>query len=272
MKWVLWSKAWHDCWPLLVSLGLLLFGFNWLYVWMSSLVELGALAVFLSALPQAFEQMIGVPFSKVATPTGRIAVAYIDPIVIFSAVAWGIARGSDAIAGELGRGTLEMLLAQPVRRTALVVAHAVVSTLGAALLALCTLLGTWVGLATVPLSGHVAARDFLPGVLNLFGLMVCLGGMSTLASSWETLRWRAIGVVTGVYVVSLILKIVARMVPWLDWLMYATFLGAFEPQSLVISPADAWQRLWTMNGILLGLGVAGYILAAVIFERRDLPV
>ncbi len=270
MNRVLWSKAWHDAWPLLASLALLLFGFNWLYVWLSSLVELGALALFLSALPQAFEQMIGIPFSKVATPTGRIAVAYIDPIVIFSAVAWGIARGSDSIAGELGRGTLEMLLAQPVRRTALVLVHAVVSTLGAAMLAMCTLLGTWAGLATISLSG-VAARDFVPGVLNLFGLMVFLGGFSTLVSACETLRWRAIGIVVGVYVVSLILKIVARMVSWLDWLMYATFLAAFEPQSLVISQADAWQRLLVMNGVLLGLGATGYLLAAVIFERRDLP-
>lgn len=270
MNRVLWSKAWHDAWPLLASLALLLFSFNWLYVWLSSLVELGALAVFLSTLPQAFEQMIGVPFTKVATPTGRIAVAYIDPIVVFSAVAWGIARGSDAIAGELGRGTLEILLAQPVRRTALVLAHAVVSTVGAAILTLCTLLGTWAGLASVSPTG-VAARDFVPGVLNLFGLMVCLGGLSTLVSACETLRWRAIGIVAGIYIVSLILKILARMVSWLDWLMYATFLAAFEPQSLVISQADAWQRLAAMNAVLLGLGAGGYLLAAVILERRDLP-
>jgi ABC-2 type transport system permease protein len=271
MNRVLWSKAWHDAWPLLTSLGLLLFAFNWLYVWLSSLVELGALAVFLSALPPAFEQMLGVPFSKVATPSGRIAVAYVDPIVIFSAVAWGIARGSDVVAGELGRGTLEMLLAQPIRRISLIITHAVASTLGALALALAAWGGTCAGLATVTLAGSVEARDFLPGALNLFGLMVCLGGLSTLVSSWETLRWRVIGVVAGVYVLSLIIKIVARMVSWLDWMMYVTFLGAFEPQSLAISPVDAWQRLCVMNGVLVGLGLAAYALAAVVFEHRDLP-
>ncbi|MFO0947626.1 MAG: ABC transporter permease subunit [Planctomycetota bacterium] len=37
-------------------------------------------------------------------------------------------RGSDAIAGEIDRGTMEVLLAQPIRRSTIIVTHAVVTT------------------------------------------------------------------------------------------------------------------------------------------------
>ena len=48
---------------------------------------------------------------------------YVHPLVLFSAVIWAIMRGSDCVSGEIGRGTMEMLLAQPVRRTSLYTAH-----------------------------------------------------------------------------------------------------------------------------------------------------
>src|ERR1700761_2529492 len=122
----LWTKAVADARLLLAGLTVLMFGFNWLFVWLPSLVELGAFGVFLQALPREFESLVGVPFAKVATTTGRIALAYIDPVVIFTIVTWALARGSDAVSGEIGRGTMELLLAQPVSRSSLLMTHATV--------------------------------------------------------------------------------------------------------------------------------------------------
>ena len=42
---------------------------------------------------------------SVATSLGRISMAYVDPVVVFAATVWGIGRGSDAVSGEIGRGT-----------------------------------------------------------------------------------------------------------------------------------------------------------------------
>ena len=57
-----------------------------------------------------------VSFAQIATSAGRIAVAYDDPIVLLLVTVWAISRGSDAVSGELNRGTMEMVLAQPVTR------------------------------------------------------------------------------------------------------------------------------------------------------------
>ena len=70
----------------------------------------------LSFMPELVEQLMPVSFSQMATSAGRIAVAYDDPIVLLLVTVWAISRGSDAVSGELNRGTMEMVLAQPVTR------------------------------------------------------------------------------------------------------------------------------------------------------------
>jgi len=112
---------------------------------------------------------------------------------------------------------------------------------------------------------------FLPGVVNLFAFMLFLAGFSTMVSSWDNYRWRTIGLVGGFYVIQLVMKVMARLVPKLEWLLQFTFLGAFEPQSLIIKQEQAWGLSLQYDGALIGLGLASYVVAAVVFCHRDLP-
>jgi ABC-2 type transport system permease protein len=271
MNRALWTKAVGDARLLLAGLAVLMFGFNWLFVWLTSLVELGAFGVFLQALPGEFESLLGVPLAKVATTTGRIALAYVDPVVIFTMVTWSLARGSDVVSGEIGRGTMEILLAQPVARLSLLATQAVVTTAGSLVLALAAWLGTCQGLAVTGLMKEVEPRHFIPAAVNLFAATFFLSAVTTLVSAFDSQRWRTLGIVGAFYIIELLLKIVARMAPKFDWLMYATFLAAFEPQSLVIYPERAWQVSLRYDGTLIGLGLLAYLAAALVFHRRDIP-
>lgn len=271
MNRALWTKAVTDARLLLAGLTLLMFGFNWLFVWLTSLVELGAFGMFLQALPGEFESLIGVPIAKVATTSGRIALAYIDPVVVFTIVTWSLARGSDAISGEIGRGTMELMLAQPVSRLRLLLTHAVITTSGSAILAAAAWLGTWQGLASTGLLKEVAPRHFIPAALNVFAATFFLTAFTTLVSAFDSQRWRTLGIVGAFYMIELLLKIAARMAPKLGYLMYGTFLAAYEPQRLVIYPETAWHDSLRMDGTLIGLGLLAYLAAAVIFSRRDIP-
>ncbi|HWB09945.1 MAG TPA: ABC transporter permease subunit [Pirellulales bacterium] len=271
MNLALWIKTVGDARLLLAGLTLLMFGFNWLFVWLTSLVELGAFSVFLRAMPAEMESLIGVPFAKVATTTGRIALAYIDPVVIFTMVTWSFARGSDVVSGEIGRGTMEILLAQPVSRRQLLVCHSVVTTAGSALLALAAWLGTCQGLAATGLITEVEPRHFIPAAVNLFAATFFLTALTTAISACDNQRWRTLGIVGAIYIVELLVKIVARMSPKFHRLMYLTFLGAFEPQTLVVYPERAWEISLRYDGTLIGLGLVAYLAAAVIFSHRDIP-
>jgi len=271
LPWALWTKYWREAWPLLVSLTLLLSVMQWLRVWITSQVNLGALEVFLKAMPPAFEKLAGVPVSAIATPTGRIAMGYVDPFLIFVCAVWAIARGSDCVSGEIGRGSMEMLLAQPVRRSSIVMVHGLGTSLGAAILAASCWVGTWAGLHTFKVPAAVDAMHFVPAAMNVFGLMFFLAGVSTLVSSSGSQRWRTVGILGGFYVVETLVKVVSRVTPGLNKLMYGTYLTAFEPQLLVIVPEEAWSRLIVYNGWLLGLGLVAYLTAIVVFNKRDLP-
>jgi ABC-2 type transport system permease protein len=271
MNAALWSRTFAIARPLLLAVTAVLFLFNWLFVWLSSKIDLGALGAFLQFLPAEWQRVSPVPMADIATPAGRVAIAYVDPVVIFAVTAWSIARGSDAVSGELGRGTLEMVLAQPVRRSTVLLIQAAVTTLGAAVAALACWLGTWAGLSTVELPGDVSAWLYVPAAVNMFALAFFLAGISTLASACDRYRWRTIGMIGGVYVVALVLKLVARMAPGFEWMKYLSFLTAFEPQLFVNHPAEAWSMSLPYNAILLGLGAAAYLAAVVVFCRRDLP-
>lgn len=267
----LWTKAFADARLLLAGLTVLMFGFNWLFVWLTSLVELGAFGMFLQALPGEFESLIGVPLAKVASTGGRIALAYIDPVVVFTMVTWSLARGSDAISGEIGRGTMELLLSQPVSRLSLLLTHAVVTTAGSLVLAAAAWLGTCQGLWMTGLMKEVEPRHFIPAALNIFAATFFLTAFTTLVSAFDTQRWRTLGLVGAFYIVELLLKIIARMAPKFDYLMYVSFLAAYEPQRLVIYPDTAWQVSLRGDSVLIGLGIVSYVAAAVVFSRRDIP-
>lgn len=271
MNRALWRKAIGDAWLTLLGCGLLMFGFHWLFVWITSLIKLGDFRDMLDKIPPTFKRLPGISIEELATHAGRLSMAYLDPVVYFLAAAWGIARGSDSVAGELGRGTMEMLLAQPVRRIAVLGTQIAVMLGGAAVLATAAWLGTCTGLATVDLGAEVDPRLFLPAAVNLFALIGFTAGASTLVSSWDRYRWRAIGVMASFYLVEFVLKVVSRTTEQLEWVSRLTFHGAYLPQILVTRPDDAWSLSLQLDGQLLGLGAAAFALAAVIFCRRDLP-
>lgn len=271
----LWGKALFECRGLLLASLALMFSFHWIFVWITSMVQLGPLADFVKTLPNGIQNLSGVPVNELATVAGRIALAYVDPVVLFTAAVWGISRGSDAVAGEIDRGTMEMLLAQPIDRLALLLTKGAVAVLGAALIAVVSFAGTWCGLTAVTLEEPTSIWAFLPAAINLFAMTFFLVGVSFAVSSFDRYRWRVIGLLGGFYTLSLIVNVMARMVEKLGWLEYFTFFGAYEPQGMTAfmleEPAKAWAMSLHFDGLLIGLGLVGFAVSAVVFARRDIP-
>ena len=209
----IWNKTWGDQRGLVLALVALWGVFPWLFLWLSSQIQMNAFQdVLLQAIPKDWQRLSGVPFSDVATHAGRVALAFVDPVVVLAATVWGITRGSDAVSGQLERGTMEMLLAQPVRRQAVWVTQALATTAASATLCGVLALSVCGAVAFGPWAGKVEPQRFLLPVANVFGLMVCLAGISACLSAADTYRWRTIGSMCGFYVFSLLAKLVGRIV------------------------------------------------------------
>lgn len=272
MNRAIWRKAFGDAWQQLVVSSLLLALFGWLFVWLTSLFQLGLWANFLNMLPDFVQQMIGVPLKELATVTGRLSLLYMHVITLLLFLGWCIGRGSDVVSGGIASGHLELILTLPVRRLTVLVAPAVVSTLGIAVLAVSVWLGNWIGLATVEMEGEASIWRFLPGAANLFAMAFCLAGITTLLSSWDRNRWRTIWLAGGFFVVSSIVEMVARLWESGTWLRYLSFLTAFEPHRLILMRDGAWAASVGYNLPLVALGLVAYAAAAVVFAWRDIPV
>lgn len=282
MNRALWFKAWREARWLLLASCALLFAFFWLQVWVIRQITPEQLLRMLEELPDFVKRMMPVPIEVLASERGRLAFAYDHPLVTLTMTVWAVARGSDAVSGELGRGTLEMVLAQPVRRCGVLWTQAATTVLGA--VAICTSgwLGTAVGLRVEGFV-NLGPLDFLPAAVNLLAVGIFLAGATTLVSACDSYRWRTIAAVGGFYVLAVVLKIVARASDRFDALAYCSFFSAFEPQVLVAQPEGAWAwRFVNAQGqaafgglayltVLVGCGLAAYLAAAVVFARRDLP-
>jgi ABC-2 type transport system permease protein len=271
MNRALWIKALTDAWRQLVVSAMLLTLFSWLFVWLMSLFKVGGFGIILNLLPAFVEPMLGIPLKLLANPIGQLSVLHIHIVTLLICVGWALGRGSDTVSGQIERGTMDLIVSLPVWRVTVLAVPAVVTAAGSALLAASVQSGIMLGLATVHFQDPPAPAAFLPGTINLFCMTFCFSAITALASSWGRNRWSTIGIASGFYIFSLIVKLVARMWPAGEWLFALSFLSAFEPQQLILMPDATGRTALRDNLTLLGVGLACYVAAAVIFNRRDIP-
>ncbi len=266
-----WHQAWGDQKILLAAIVSLWAAFPWLYLWLQSQVPMGDFQMILKLIPEDWQKLSGVPIADVATPVGRVALAFVDPMIVLGATVWGVTRGSDIVSGPLERGTLEMVLAAPVRRTAVYATHAAATIIGGAIACGVLLASIWTAVAFGPWAGKVDPSLFTPAVLNVLGLMTCMAGLAGLVSAAGSHRSHAIGIMCGFYVVSLLAKLVGRMSDRFEAVGWLSVFNAFEPQRLVAGTAESWWLLARYDAILVGIGLSAFVAGAIIFARRDLP-
>lgn len=304
---------------LLLSCMAAMYSFCWARVWVVSQFDMSRFKAVIEQFRE-YERFSPVPFEQLFTYAGRIALTYDEPIVVVCVTLWAIARGSDCISGEIGRGTMEMLLGQPIRRVQVLWSQASVTIAGIAILALTSWLGLYTGIMTnsiqepaprevltipwlnielpnplaqektqwTPLSEKVDPEVFVPAAVNLFALGFFLAGLTSFFSSLDRYRWRSIGLVVGIYIFQVIVKVLALASDNLRWLLNCTFFTAFEPERFVSiaanTPEHAWSLVLFEDGgrwldlgplgydlILIGMGTLAYLSATWIFHRRDVP-
>ena len=272
----LWKHFLRESRWLLAGCAALVFGFMWLRVWIVGQIDTPHLQrLFTRLAPDFVKDLLPVPIEFVLSSSGRIALGYDEIAVILMLALWSIARGSDVVAGELGRGTLELVLAQPVSRMRYLTTHSAVTLLGVVLISTAAWLGTATGIATVRLQPPSEAALFLPACANLASLGIALAGVAMLLSAASSNRAYVVGMVVGFYVVMLTLKIVGLLVEDLRWLKSLSLVSAYEPQVLTMihqmAAAGAWSDTFRYCGVLVAAGLGCWLVSAAIFARRDLP-
>jgi ABC-2 type transport system permease protein len=261
---------------LFIACALLLFSFCCVRIFIVASIDTGSFANIVGELWDNYGHLAPVPLSQILTYNGRIAIGYDEPMVVFCVTIFAIARGSAAISGELSRGTMEMLLAQPISRLQALYSQAAVTVASLVLLCISTWFGTWAGIQTaqatevpppptvsvpflnskiplsfttppkirVPMRERVRPTDFIPGAVNLFCLGFCMAGLTTFASACDRYRWRTIGIVSTFFVLQMIFKVLGRTFESTSFLQYFSILTVYEPQRVIYIGVELPQYNW----------------------------
>ncbi|HEY5314166.1 MAG TPA: ABC transporter permease subunit, partial [Pirellulales bacterium] len=72
---------------------------------------------------QLLQALVGGESIDITRAADMMSIGYVHPLVQTILCVWAVGRSSGAVAGELDRGTMELLLAQPVPRRNLILAH-----------------------------------------------------------------------------------------------------------------------------------------------------
>ena len=284
MNWALVKKNFDESKLLLGSCFIAVIIICAVRLWIVSQIETSNFRQIIEWLPGDLEKLSAVPFSWLITYPGRISLTYQEPIIVLCLAVWCIARGSDCVSGELGRGTMEMLLAQPISRMQLLWSHTLVTVIGVAVIALGTFIGVWVGIqmttvhekvypsVTVPIvnreipipflepkefdspmSEKADIRLFVPAAVNFFSYGVMLCGVAAFMSSWDRYRWRTIGIVTAFHICQVLTKLLGMASPAYSWVLYFSIYSAYEPEAVVriadLQPENTWSFWVTLEGV-----------------------
>jgi ABC-2 type transport system permease protein len=259
-------------WVLVLSAGAL-FALGWLFVYVTSLNEAEILRLLESDEGGSrIQWMRNLGVADRPTSSAIMMAFWNHPFILLLISMWAISRGSAAVAAEVERGTMDLILSRPVARWSYLSSQICVAFVGLAILAL----GLWAG-ASIAVRYNVFReppdpRKLMRPALNLAALGLPIYGYTLLASALDQVRWRptSVGSVLTLggfiaYVVSLIP--VLQNMSWRPWLERVSIFKAYNPVELVTTG----ESLVFNVGILAGIGAACIALAYTAFALRDLP-
>jgi ABC-2 type transport system permease protein len=224
--------------------------------------EMGFFRGLISLLPKPVVAMIGGEIA-ISSARGILAFGYIHPFFLAIMTAWTLRTTAGALAGEIGRGTMDLIASRPVSRGGQVICTWTLTIAGIVLLATCAWVGTAVGLQLRPLD--VAARELaiLPAMAAL--LFAAWTSISLLISASQRDAGSVIAWTGGLIVVSFVVVFISQVWPPAQTVRPFSLFTYFQPQEIV-SRGVATKEI----GVLAAVTGAGLAAAIGVFYRRDL--
>ncbi len=249
----------------LVPLALGLAVFEWIMTFVARQPAVSHfLSTALSAAPPQFLALLSQDQVASVSAQGIIGVGYSHPFALLMMAVVAVRVPSAALAGEIGRGTMDLVAARPVLRVAHVAAALLAVLAGLAILAVAAYAGTLIGLVARPVEGVSVLRYALvaAGLWLTFACWGCIGiGVSALCrETGQAIAWTS-GLMAGSYV----LDYAARVWSPIASLRPFSLFRYYEPQRIVSAGLALPDVV-----VPVAVGAAALLVAFAVFARRDL--
>jgi ABC-2 type transport system permease protein len=218
---------------------------------------------FYEDMPEGMKAFVGE--QSLTSPEGYLESQLFLFLVPLLFMIFAVGRSADAIAGEERRGTLDLLLANPLSRGSVVIQKFVAACLGVAILGAVVLVTMWVTSPLVDLD--VGAAGLAATCLGAVLLSIQFGAMALAVGAGTGKKGLAIGVASAVataaYFLYSLAPIADAVEPYRKLSTFYYYLGnnplknGFEVVNVVV---------------LAAIAMALVVIAVFAFDRRDVAV
>lgn len=212
-------------------------------------------------LPESLMALFG--GGNLATPEGWYQIETFGMMAPMAVMAVTVAIGASSLAGEEARGTMGLLLANPVRRSRIVTEKTLTMVLYGFAVGFATFAGVAVGSLIGGLgmnTANIAATSLLVTLLGLtFGAFAL--AVSAALGRVRIAVFGTIGIALTFHMLNAFLPLSDALVGYTKWTPFYYYLTS-DP----LMNGMHWGHAATLAGLTIGL----VALSVVLFERRDL--
>lgn len=243
-------------------------GFLWMYISLFPSISqsFDQLKGYLNTFPKGFMDAFGIDAESFTTFEGFIGseqFTFIWPIML---VLLTISFSAGAIAGEIEKNTVELLLSQPISRLKIFTAKYLAGTFA---------LATFVFISIAAIYPLAAAYDitFKSGNFIRFGVLGFAFGFAiySLSMFFSTIfseKGRANFAPAGILILMYVANILAGLKENLKNLKFTSFFYYYNPSKILVhGQIDKWS--WV---VFFGVGIFFTVLSAIWFSKRDIAV
>ena len=185
---------------------------------------------------------------------------------------WGISRGSAAVAAEIERGTMDMILSRPVSRSAYLMAHVFVTLIGFGLMVVFLVAGNKAGEYFYSVDISPSIKALARPAINVAAMGMATFGITVAMSSWDLVRWRPNMIATILTIAQLVGYAMANQPETADDSWYkvpgkVSIFSTFFPIEAFVKGSKLPFNVMVLTAVF----VVGVLAALWRFNTRDLP-
>jgi ABC-2 type transport system permease protein len=262
-------RAAREWWPMVLGLAIALMIVEGIlgYVLPTFREQFAAQLMQVAFMQKLISAMLGVDVAGGAIgPELFTSVPWVHPVPLALVWACAIVGCTRVPAGEVDRGTIDVLLGLPVSRRQVFLSESAVGLASGVVLMACAGAGNMIGALGLAPEFRAAPGRLVIVLVNLLCLYLAVGGIAWLVSALSDRRGRAITAVFVIVLAFFLVNYLAQFWKPAERLAFLSILHYDRPLTIIR------DGTWPVRDMLVLLAVAAvfWISGGLIFARRDL--
>jgi ABC-2 type transport system permease protein len=264
----LFTKSLYEAWGLTLLVGLALLALEALhtYVFPQIAEGMGEVLKDIPFVRSMVTALLGTELGDQISARAMQATLWVHPVLLALVWAHEIVWCTRMPAGEIDRGTIDVLFSLPVSRLSVYGCESIVWLFSGMVILTMGLVGFHLASPAMPAEMRPELSRVLWITINLYCVYLAVGGIAFLVSTLCDRRGRAIGIVFGLVLASFLLNFLAQFWPPAQQIAFLGVLQYYQPAQITQGTEPPWRDI----GVLVAVGAVAWSLGAVVISRRSI--